>query len=286
MKPCGGPAPLLLGAAVFLVAVPGAFANSNGRLPTKQSPAAITRAARDHYERGMKHYNLGEFEDAIAEFKQAYALSSAPALLFNLAQASRLKKDYEQALQFYRTYLRLSPNATNRADAEGRIAELDGLLKARAKEKEREAVVTPEPPAARPVETPAPAPPPVAKAVMAWVPPPHWGRRERSLGLALAGGGAASLIAAVGLGLAAKSAESELDRLASTTGTWSDHYKTVYQQGQAEAAAATALYIVGGAALVGGTALAVVGIRRERLARQLSVVPTRAGAQLVLSCAF
>ena len=46
--------------------------------------------ARDHYERGMAHYQLGEFPQAIDEFKIAYAASRAPGLLFNMAQASRL----------------------------------------------------------------------------------------------------------------------------------------------------------------------------------------------------
>ena len=53
-----------------------------------------------------------------SEFKLAYARSQAPGLLFNLAQASRLNKDYEQALHFYRTYLRVRPDAPNRDDVE------------------------------------------------------------------------------------------------------------------------------------------------------------------------
>ena len=89
--------------------------------------------AKDHYERGMAHYELGEFAAAVDEFKQAYQRSQAPGLLFNLAQASRLGKDYEQALHFYRAYLRVRPDAPNRADVEKRIVELRDAVDALAR---------------------------------------------------------------------------------------------------------------------------------------------------------
>src|SRR5262249_38245523 len=84
--------------------------------------------ARDHYEKGLTHYNLGEFDPAVDEFKKAYELSSAPGLLFNIAQVYRAKEDYKQALYFYRTYLRLQPDAPNRADVEARIADLEKMV--------------------------------------------------------------------------------------------------------------------------------------------------------------
>src|SRR5579884_3926042 len=83
--------------------------------------------ARDHYEKGLTHYNLGEFDPAVEEFKKAYELSNAPGLLFNIAQVYRAKEDYKQALYFYRTYLRLQPDAPNRADVEARIADLEKM---------------------------------------------------------------------------------------------------------------------------------------------------------------
>lgn len=90
--------------------------------------AKKTAEAREHYQKGITHYNLGEFDQAIDEFKQAYAISGSPGLLFNVAQAYRLKKDYENALYFYRTYLRLQPDASNRPDVEARIIEMEKLL--------------------------------------------------------------------------------------------------------------------------------------------------------------
>ncbi|MBI4510066.1 MAG: hypothetical protein HY698_10560 [Deltaproteobacteria bacterium] len=96
----------------------------------KDAPVQVDKAqqAKDHYQRGITAYNLGEFDVAVREFKEAYALSSAPGLLFNIAQAYRLKKDYEQALYFYKTYLRLQPDAQNKDDVNARIVEMEKLL--------------------------------------------------------------------------------------------------------------------------------------------------------------
>jgi len=91
----------------------------------KPPPGVDDRAAaRDHYKRGITAYNLGEYERAVDELKKAYELSNAPSLLFNIAQALRLKRDHAQALLFYRNYLRLEPNAPNRADAEALAIEM------------------------------------------------------------------------------------------------------------------------------------------------------------------
>ncbi len=81
--------------------------------------------AEAHFRTGETHYNLAEYDDAIREFKVAYELSKEPLLLFNLAQAYRLKGDCGQAVRFYRTYLRLAPaDGQNRPAAEQLLATL------------------------------------------------------------------------------------------------------------------------------------------------------------------
>jgi tetratricopeptide (TPR) repeat protein len=64
------------------------------------SPAVI------HYEAGLRHYNVQEYEDAIAEFKVAYKIDPRPEFLFNLAQAERLSGRCKQAIVGYETFLR------------------------------------------------------------------------------------------------------------------------------------------------------------------------------------
>src|SRR5262249_261239 len=96
--------------------------------PTPKTDEQSKADAKRLYDEGLKHYNLGEYDAAIEKFKAAYAISTAPGPLFNIAQSYRLKKDYEQASNFYLTYLRLKPDAPNRSDVEQRIDEMAKLL--------------------------------------------------------------------------------------------------------------------------------------------------------------
>jgi tetratricopeptide (TPR) repeat protein len=84
--------------------------------------------AKAHFERGMAHFNLQEYEQAAREFEDAYRLKPDPAILFNLAQAHRLAGHDERALHLYRAYLRTVPDAPNRADVEARVAALEDAV--------------------------------------------------------------------------------------------------------------------------------------------------------------
>lgn len=84
--------------------------------------------ARKLYDEGQTQYAIGEFGQAIAAYKKAFALSKRPTLLFNIAQAYRLSKDFEQARFFYESFLREMPAAPNRADVEQRVKEMDEAL--------------------------------------------------------------------------------------------------------------------------------------------------------------
>src|SRR4051812_18272354 len=57
----------------------------------RMSPQQLAEAKR-LTRQALLHYDLGEWDKAIAEFKRAYELSEAPTLLFNLAQAHRKKR--------------------------------------------------------------------------------------------------------------------------------------------------------------------------------------------------
>jgi tetratricopeptide (TPR) repeat protein len=98
---------------------------------------ADSAAAKPFYERGIVEYNLGHFAEAIVQFEKAYEQDRAPILLFNIAQAHRQSGNPERALFFYRRYLEGDPNATNRADVEKRMAELDEMVKRQTEVKSR-----------------------------------------------------------------------------------------------------------------------------------------------------
>jgi tetratricopeptide (TPR) repeat protein len=219
------------------------------------------RDARLHYERGMTHYQLGEFGPAVEEFKAAYALAHQPGLLFNLAQASRLGKQYEQALYFYRSYLRVAPEAANRDDVERHIVELEPLAEAEEKRKleHERAAHAPPPPTTAPPGTAA------STATLAQRPPGPSARTLRLSGIVVGAVGLAALGAGAGLGAAALDAQNQLSALKdSATARWSSASDDLYARGQHEAAAATAMYVVGGVALATGVVLYTVGRLRER----------------------
>jgi tetratricopeptide (TPR) repeat protein len=85
-------------------------------------------AAKEHYTRGTSFYDLGRYDDAIKEFEAAYQLKNDPAFLYNLAQSYRQAGNHEQAVHFYKTYLRYVPKAPNRADIEEKIKSEEQLI--------------------------------------------------------------------------------------------------------------------------------------------------------------
>src|SRR5262245_34195191 len=91
--------------------------------------ASPSEDAKRYYQEATTAYNLGDFERPIDIYKKAYQAKSDPVFLYNLAQAYRLAKNPTQALFFYRSYLRNRPDAPNRAEVEGRIADQEALLK-------------------------------------------------------------------------------------------------------------------------------------------------------------
>src|SRR5262245_20667264 len=78
--------------------------------------------AKQLYEEGLRHYNVAEYTEAIAAWKQAYLLSKRPLLLFNLGQAYRLSGDCGQAMRFYENYQTEEPSPKNADELEQAIA--------------------------------------------------------------------------------------------------------------------------------------------------------------------
>lgn len=112
-------------ASLLLVTAPQAAA---------QAPAVGTEdVARRHHERGTMFYNLGQFEDAIAEYRKGYEQKADAVFLYNIAQAYRQIGAADKALFFYKRYLSTSPDARNRGQVEERIVELEASIAAGAK---------------------------------------------------------------------------------------------------------------------------------------------------------
>ena len=229
------------------------------------APASEAHEGRQHYDRGIERYTLADFETAIEEFKKAYELTHAPALLFNLAQASRLAKQYEPALHFYRAYLRALPTAANRADAEKFIDELEVRL--RDPFGPPPVQPTTGPPVAAAVAAPATVPAsPVAAPLAPARAVPVAGRDDHRLlvaGGVTAGVGLALLAPGIYFGVTARSDASQLSSLAAQGGAWSGAAQRTYDEGRRDARLSTAFLAVGGVVLGAGAVVTVIGARRR-----------------------
>ncbi len=133
--------------------------------------AAALDEARQHVARAKVHYDLGEFKEAADEYITVYRLRPIPAILFNVAQAYRQGGLYEKARQFYKSYLRESPDAKNRAMIEQAIKDMDELLAKEKRTKDQAPMGVKEPAEATlPIKTPPaqvamPTPPPAKEPV-------------------------------------------------------------------------------------------------------------------------
>jgi tetratricopeptide (TPR) repeat protein len=122
-----------------------------------ESEVEKKQRAKDHYEKATRLYDVGKYGEAISEYEEAYLLIEDAALLFNIGQAYRLWDHLDEAIRAYKNYLRRRPDATNRADVEKKIADLEKV----AEERRRGGGAQPPAPLPGPV-SPPPAGPPMA----------------------------------------------------------------------------------------------------------------------------
>src|SRR5262249_40371609 len=145
------------------------------------------------------HYDLGEYDKAIEEFKQAYEQAAVPGLLYDIAQAYRRLGDCRQALEAYKNYQRLEPNPHDPALLQRQIEEMEQCSRA----PEAQAGPTPTGPPAPATGAP-PAPEPAAPV------DDSAGRGLRIGGIVTSGLGVAMVIGAAVAGRAAQAKADEV----------------------------------------------------------------------------
>ncbi|MFC1611690.1 tol-pal system YbgF family protein [Myxococcota bacterium] len=80
---------------------------------------AVTRAqspeddAKRLFEAGTVRYNLGQFDQALVEYSNAYELTPLPGFLFNIGQCHRQLGNQGRAIFFFEGYLREAPDGAN-----------------------------------------------------------------------------------------------------------------------------------------------------------------------------
>jgi tetratricopeptide (TPR) repeat protein len=241
--------------------------------------AAPAADARQHYKDGLAHYDRGEYDEAIAEFRQAWDATHAPPLLFDLAQAYRRKGDGAQALRLYQAYLAAFPQAPNREDVEARIRALEDGEPIRP---------VPAQPASRPpartLAAAGPIGPPMGPLDLAATPPGH---TKKVTGVVLGAGGLAALGVAVYFTARARDASDEIERLAAQQGKWDAQARSTYADGQSAQRTANILYVAGGVTAAAGALLYYLGWREAREGGGFALAPTPAGgAALTFSRRF
>ena len=141
-----------------------------------RTAAAEDRAhARAAFRAGSQHYNLGEFQQALDSFREAYRNYEDPSFLFNIAQCERQLGHKREAVREYRAYLNNSENADNRESVRQTITQLEREI---AVEDQRAVAAAAAAQAAKPApETAAVAPKPTveptAETLTASAPPPE-----------------------------------------------------------------------------------------------------------------
>lgn len=254
---------------------------------------ALADPADDAYQRGRAHYDLREWDEAIAAFKEAYKLRPDAPSLFNIAQSYRLKGDCAEAASFYKTYRRNFPNEKNIARVEQFIREMDECAKQQATTPAPDAATTgtTQPPPPDPTVTTDTSPTtPTSTVTGTSSPPPgaatmHTDQRSRSLaltGLGVAGAGVLGIIGGTVFAFRAQSIEDDVMQLP----RWDPD---LHDRGERADLLAKVLFGVGGAAVIGGGVLVWLGYRRSEspsASTSLRVVPTTQGASLSWSGTF
>jgi tetratricopeptide (TPR) repeat protein len=86
--------------------------------------AAAEPEAERLYKEGQAAYDAQRYDDALAAWTKSYELSHLPGLVFNIAQAQRLRGDCVKAVEAYNKFIALDPKSSERSTAEGFIKDL------------------------------------------------------------------------------------------------------------------------------------------------------------------
>lgn len=234
-------------------------------------PEIIPDKARKLADRGRAYHDAGDYEHAIAAYKEAYVIAPSPGLLFNLAQAYRLRGSCDDALMMYRRYLETGPSPEGRTIAEGhletveRCAHKQGLNIPIDSELEHIPVLPPEPGA----------------SLWARSRPASHGQALKDVGVGVTLTGSVALSVALYFGFKAHDASAAVEDAYAHGAKWKD-VQPIDERGQRDALMATLFGIGGGLAVASGVTLYVLGKRAER-ATPIVVLPSNHGAEVSLA---
>ncbi len=157
------------GIRLFITVLLLASALGGAASAQKASPADVEKA-KQLYLSATKHFDLAEYSEALADYKEAYRLKDDPVFLYNIAQCYRKLNQYPEAVTFYKNYLRRKPDAANADEVQGKIKTLEEAIATQEKANSQNPTGPLEPgtggdttpPPDKHVDLQVPEPPPVA----------------------------------------------------------------------------------------------------------------------------
>lgn len=233
------------------------------------------------FEKGQTSYQSGKYQDAIAQFKQAYELVHDAVYLFNIAQSYRKVADCTSADEYYRKYLAEAPNAENAAKVEQWLDELRPCVEQRKQDQDAARKSQQEAERLRRERELADQQRPVAMPTETTV---DRGAPLRIGGIALAGIGAVGLGVGIAYGIKGANIRADLDDQCARTCQWdSPAIVQMDEDGKTANLRAKIGYIGGGVAVLAGTALYMLG--RTRI-ETVTVMPAAGGATVSAKLSF
>src|SRR5262245_6871969 len=82
-------------------------------------------AAGKHFATAQEAFGAKRYKTAATEFEAAYAITKDPVLLYNIADSWEKGGDGKQAVANYRQYLRVQPNAQDKAEVQRRVRAIE-----------------------------------------------------------------------------------------------------------------------------------------------------------------
>jgi tetratricopeptide (TPR) repeat protein len=96
------------------------------------------KAAEKAFNDAQKHYDAGEYKEAVKGFLTAYQLVPVNPLLFNIGQAYRLSGEPDKALSYYEKYVAFEPNGAQVSEAKDHIQKLKEDIETQRRETARD----------------------------------------------------------------------------------------------------------------------------------------------------
>jgi len=251
--------------------------------------------ARANLKAGIELLHKGDHDLAIEKLKIALALGGDVSANYYLGLAYEAKDESEQALYYLQTFLdQGKKKGALYQDAQKRISSLEEKIKSSETPVEPPEEAPPEPPPPQPAPKPEvvtpPSPPPISTPTLAPTPLPRKDRptgmtRMRLVGFLTLGAGV--VVAGTGgyFAWVAHDRSDQVSEVFADGAVWESRYDDLYDQGRSAQRNARILLSVGGAAVITGVALVVLG-HHDASPPPVTVSAQSGGASVNLWCDF